>query len=232
MEEIKRKVREAPRVSLNALSEYLVAPAATRRRIVQEQKRPKAFQVAYYTEIEETISHYLASKNREVSSLGLDFRTVQKSSKSPDWELSRREAATEALEAFRKLTPDLPIDDLEVRRGPSKARTLEIAGVTVSVRPEAILVAGSGSEEAQIGAMKLYFSKNKPIGEERARYAGTVLHQFLEEYYSHLGVPDYRSCLVVDIFAGKLFAAPRTYKRRRQDIEAACLEIGLMWPQA
>ena len=43
-------VREKPRISLNGLAGYLVASASRRRRIITEQKRPRAFQV---TQIEE-----------------------------------------------------------------------------------------------------------------------------------------------------------------------------------
>jgi hypothetical protein len=44
------EVREQPRVSLNQLTEYLVANSARRKRIVEQQKRPNTFQVIYYQE--------------------------------------------------------------------------------------------------------------------------------------------------------------------------------------
>lgn len=226
----KVKVREAPRVSLNALSEYLVASAAGRRRIIQEQKRPKPFQVAYYSEAEDAIARYLASDDRNLLDLQLNFKQLQKGGKSPDWELGRRDTGIEALEGFKKLVPELPLNGLEVRRGPQKSRYLEVSGVTVSVRPEALLVQGTG-DNRRLGAVKLYFSKSKPLSEERGRYASTILHAYLETFYTKVGVPDYRICMVIDVFAGKIHTAPRTYKRKRQDVEAACLEINLLWSE-
>jgi hypothetical protein len=41
---------------------------------------------------------------------------------------------------------------------------------------------------------------------------------------------DFRDCLIVDVFGKLVFAAPRTYRRRWQEIEAACQEIALVWP--
>ena len=43
-----QKVKESPRISINVLTDYLVAPPARRRRLIEQQKRPKAFQVTYY----------------------------------------------------------------------------------------------------------------------------------------------------------------------------------------
>ena len=36
-------------------------------------------------------------------------------------------------------------------------------------------------------------------------------------------------CLI-DVFAEQIFSAPRAYKRRRKEIDAACQEIATMWP--
>jgi hypothetical protein len=228
-----QKVRTSPRISVNGLAEYLVAGAARRRRIVQEQKRPKNYQAPYYTDAEEAIMDFLASSSRNVGVLdraAARLSAVETESRLIEWELTRRMACTEALLAFRNLAEGGLFAGLSVTRAPQSQRLMQIGGVGVSVRPEILL--SSTAEEPRLGGAKLFFSKNEPLTESRALYTGTILHQYLDTHQQRTGTVDYRHCLVVDVFAEKVYAAPRTYKRRRTDIEAACLEITLAWETA
>jgi len=227
------KVRTSPRISVNGLAEYLVAGAARRRRIVQEQKRPKNYQAPYYTDAEEAIVKFLASPERDFGVLdqaAAKLREVETVSRRIEWELTRRAACTEALQACRKLASGDLFAGIAVTRAPQSPRLLQIGGVGVSVRPEIFLA--SPDEKPRVGGAKLFFSKNEALTEGRALYAGTILHQYLDTHQQRTGTVDYRHCLVIDVFAQKVFAAPRTYKRRRADIEAACLEITLAWETA
>jgi hypothetical protein len=36
--------------------------------------------------------------------------------------------------------------------------------------------------------------------------------------------------MVIDVFNQEVYAAPRAYRRRQMDIEAACEEIARAWP--
>lgn len=226
-----QRVREHPRVSVNSLAEYLVSAAARRQKIIQEQKRPKAFQVTYYDEAEDAIAEYLTSQRQSSRSLDTCAAKLRPEGALKEWELTRRATGLETIEAFRSFAQDLPLENVVIKRGPEKPRLMQVHGVSISVRPELHL---SVAEERgnRIGAIKLFFSKNEALNEDRARYAATVLHQYIEAQYPRAGSTDYRLCLVVDIFAKKFHTAPRTYKRKRQDIEAACSEIARAWPFA
>ncbi|ODS53415.1 MAG: hypothetical protein ABS36_12240 [Acidobacteria bacterium SCN 69-37] len=79
-----------------------------------------------------------------------------------------------------------------------------------------------------VGAVKLFFSKTAALNDERSRYAGAILQMAVEGLKGAQGV-GHRLCLVLDVFAGRLHQAPRTSRRRRQDVEAACSEIETMW---
>ena len=48
-------VRQAPRISVNKLGEYMTATPLRRRRIVLDQKRPKTFIFARYREPQDAI---------------------------------------------------------------------------------------------------------------------------------------------------------------------------------
>jgi hypothetical protein len=43
------------------------------------------------------------------------------------------------------------------------------------------------------------------------------------------GQGEHRRMLVVDVFAGKVFAAPQAASRRLDDVGAACEEIAVRW---
>ncbi len=227
------KVRTNPRISVNCLAEYLVVGAARRRRIVYEQKRPKNYQAPYYTYAEEAIVKFLASPERDFGVLdqaAANLQALETVSRRIKWELTRRAACTEALQAFRDLAAGDLFAGLTVTRAPQNPRLLQLGGIGVSVRPEVLLE--TLGKEPRLGGAKLFFSKNEALTEDRALYAGTILHQYLDTHPKRTGMVDYRHCLVIDVFAKKVFAAPRTYKRKRTDIEAASLEITLAWETA
>jgi hypothetical protein len=57
--------REVPRISVNKLGEYMTATPLRRRRIIQDQKRPKDYIVPRYTEAQDAIVAYLSATARD-----------------------------------------------------------------------------------------------------------------------------------------------------------------------
>ncbi|OPZ48086.1 MAG: hypothetical protein BWY92_01644 [Firmicutes bacterium ADurb.BinA052] len=219
---MKQKVRDLPRVSLNVLSEYLVASPNRRRRLIEEQKKPRTFRVVYYSEAEESIAAHLVTGDLAELQKGLEKTKIQEG--DTDWEITRKLTCADAIRSFMNLKLEFS-EDYKAERGLDRAQ-LSVGSVSVSVRPEVLLSHGASSS-GKLGGIKLYISKSEPMAAERARFAGAVLLRYLTELQR--GVVDYRNCFVVDVFAGKVFVAPRTLKRRWQDIEAACREIALHW---
>jgi hypothetical protein len=57
-----------------------------------------------------------------------------------------------------------------------------------------------------------------------------MLHRYASERLSTDGVhTPPRFCKVVDVFTGEVFEAPRSFKRRREDIRRACQMIVSIW---
>jgi hypothetical protein len=106
---------------------------------------------------------------------------------------------------------------------------LTIEGVDISVAPSLIL-RGGGVEEPRVGAVKLYLVKTNPLDKRSGEYAATILRVFLESRLegSPLAV-DRELCQVADVFASRVFAAPRAYKRRMEDVAVACDSIRRLW---
>ena len=221
------KERKNPRFSVNSLSEYLVANAVRRRRILEEQKRPRDFQVSYYKEASEAIVECIAS-DMDLERLTEARNALSSSPPGNEWEASRRAAGIEAVEAFRHAVKQLDLSAYQIFRGQRTPRRLNLAGVSVSVRPEILLKQNrDGSVEA--GGLKLFLSKNKRLAEDRARYIGTILYQYLRAQAKERAAVKYKHCYVIDVFGAQVFTAPRTYKRRAREVEASCEEISMLW---
>ena len=217
--------RTSPRITMNALAEYLTASASRRRTIVSDQKSPKAFRVAYYGDAEDAIVGAIAGSG-DLDQLNRGRAKVLALPTAKPWDVSRRDTQLEAIEAARAF---LQHQNAAPLRGLSLARRrtspLLVGTVSVSVRPELLVESSPG---VIVGAIKLYFSKTLPLSDERARYAGAILQMAVENLKASQAV-DFRRCLVLDVFAGRLSQAPRTYRRRRQDVDAACAEIAALW---
>ena len=81
----------------------------------------------------------------------------------------------------------------------------------------------------QVGLLKLYFSKHHPLDERSGQYIATLLSAFAEQHLAPLGPLDARRMLVVDVFAGRAYSAPRARTRRLCDVRHACEEIAARW---
>lgn len=220
--------RTEPRVTLNALADYLTASAGRRRSIVTDQKSPKTFRVAYYADAEDAVIGALSGGGTgdALDHLARGRAKVMATHATKEWEQARRDTQLEAIEAARAfLESDVASPLLGLTTHRRRTAALLVSGVHVSVRPELFI---ADTTNATTGAIKLYFSKSGALPDERARYAGAILHRFVESLSPDASA-DYRSCFVVDVFARRLHAAPRTYRRRRQDIDAACSEIAATW---
>ena len=221
------KVRAAPRIALNALADYMTAPAGKRRSIVVDQKRPKAFRLAYYSDAEAAIVTAIAAQDRKEGILDAAVRRLTGADPPRKWDRERRDTCLQAIEAFRNLLRAAGLADVSpLRRAPQRPRLLAVSGLEVSVRPELVLAADA---TPPTGALKLYLSKVDPLSEERAKYAATVLHQYVADVLGSDGRVDPDQCHVLDVFARKLFTAPRRFQRRRQDVAAACAEFVSVW---
>jgi hypothetical protein len=72
----------------------------------------------------------------------------------------------------------------------------------------------------------LVFGKARKISEAEAGYIGACLQKWMTELY---GISDNKTCFILDIFGESCYTAPKAYKKRMSDIEAACEEIARAW---
>jgi hypothetical protein len=106
---------------------------------------------------------------------------------------------------------------------------MTIGGVAVTVFPD-LVVRGVTRKRPFVGAFTFRYSKTKSVTEEWGLFSSTILHHFIETHLaSEERHAERRYCLFVDVFAGKVFEAPESFKARRKDLEAACWNIKNVW---
>lgn len=223
--------RELPRISVNKLGEYMTATPSRRRQIVRDQQRPKGFLVPRYNDALAAVTNYLTAPQRDESVLVREMERLASAPSQSTWDEQRHASCRDAIEAFLDIADQLP-REVELRPGSGRPPVVVYKDVSVSVRPELIAHGRDRDGNPTVGAIKFYFSKTGPLSKEAGGYIATALADFTDQFLALEAAPNYKHCLVVDVFARKIFTAPRSRARRRQDIAAACEEIGRAWPTA
>lgn len=217
----------SPKISLNKLGEYLTASPSRRRRIVQDQKDPKAFIAARYADAREAIVDFLASGMTADSKLLATAKALREDSTGTDFARQDRLASAEAIENFLEVVDQIELEDLVVVPTESSASAgMKVEGVHISVRPDAYLKNAITNDV--IGAVKLHFPKTTPLNESASKYVSTALRVYLTEELSS-SAADHRKCYVVDVSTQTVTCAPKSYKKNMADIAAACEEIRARW---
>lgn len=223
---------KAPEISANQLARYLTTDdAAKRRTIVENQNKPKPDKFPlYYSLAEKHITDAIAGGLVDFDGLLKSADEIRELPSPSDWYERRNRVCSEAIEAFVEMNRELNIHGCELFKGHKTwAPKLKVGGVDVKVRPEILLTHENRKGEITEGAIKLYINKNEPLTNEAGEYAATLLRKQVEEF-PRFGYKCNRSyCYVVDVFAGKVFKAPKANKRRWRSIEAACEEIRNRW---
>lgn len=221
--------RLQPRISINKLGEYLVASAARRRAILNDQKYPSVFITARYEEAQDTIVEYFTSKNREESIIIEKIGDLLNKKSKSAFELQKAQGCADALEFFYDNSDLLDIPaEAKITSGLSSYKKLKVQEVDVSVRPE-IILRGENKKGKYIGAVKFYFSKTYELNDNSGEYIATIVHKYLDDNICTDEKCDLKYCYVFDVFNKKIYTAPKSFKRRRNDIDAACEEIKIRW---
>jgi len=221
-----------PVVSLNKLGEYLTAKPARRAKIVVDQKRPKEFIVTRYKEATTAIVHFLEDGGDNIDILDAAISKLESKRARTPFQEQDRVLSIEAIHAFQELYSTHAFEGIGCRRAPTGSPKLEFGGVAISVAPNLIVRGSNRRGETLLGEVKLHFSKTHPLVTEAGEYIGTTLFEHATRTLSDQGKVDVRCCLSVDVFAKQIYMAPRAFKKRKQDIEAACAEIALHWDAA
>jgi hypothetical protein len=216
-----------PKISLNKLGEYLDATPSRRRRIIQDQQNPEPFITTRYQDAREGIINFIVGGMVDDAKLLESAQELRENHYSTPFVQQDKRASAEAMEQFLDIADNIDIDGLRVERiDKTQSSIMEVAGVDVSIRPDAIL---KDEETGQIkGAIKLHFSKTHPLNEKSAGYVATTLKVYLENGNKESTI-DPKKCYLIDIPTAKATTASKAHKKKMNDVEAACEEIDARW---
>jgi hypothetical protein len=221
-------IRENPCVSVNKLGQYLTATPALRKRIIHAQKNPVDPQYLRYPEAAQAIVEYLCGGRDEVI-LRYHQRRMLNATPESDFDAHRLTLCAEALQHFLMSANELALTNAVASPAGPEFPPMELRGVTINVRPEILLRSADRYGQMHSGLLKLYFSKHTPLNEQSGQYIATVLHMYAERYLQQKGPVDHRLVRVFDVFAGKVYVAPKAQQRRLGNLELACEEIAACW---
>lgn len=224
--------RNTPRISATKLGEYTVASPLRRRKIVRDQREPSDFVVARYERARTALTDYFlggAANVEPVIDAAVELGTLRGTS---DWQTQDFNVSGEALERFLDISDEFELDGLESSPGSNGAPKLVLAEVDVSVRPD-IILRGTLRNKRVVGALKLYFGKTNPLGDEAGANVATLLQRYCDQHLVQPGeVTSPKHCAVLDVFAKRWFRSTRATQLRLRSLEAACEEIRLWWNAA
>lgn len=224
-----QEVNQEPRISLNKLGEYMTAAKPSRReRILHDAKYPPTFQLIRYDSSRLIIQRYLSGKIANTTALIQEIDDYAKTITKTDFESRMKKSNLEALKRFAGMTPDLDFGSAKITFGRHATPRRDINGVSVSVRPDLLLVSGGVNAPTRRGAIKLNLSQGAVHSKESAEYVGALLRTYVDDGCND-GECDYQQCFSLDIFGQKLVTSPKATVNRMKDIEAGCSEIARQW---
>lgn len=220
--------RPTPRISLLKLAEYMGANPVRRRTIVRDQWDPPSQVVPLYRRAMAAALSFFRG-GRDVDLLYAAAERLIKARPSSDWDARDLKNSVEALEHLANVLPKLDLAD-RIVGGRRRLDVLAMSNVEVSVRAHVRMVK-LGAEPAQVGAVKLAFSKTRRLPDDEAQRAATILRYSLDcRLRDAAAVAAPALCQIVDVFHEEVHFAPSTFKRTVRRAEAACEEIALTWP--
>lgn len=219
-----------PRISANGLIEYCYATPVRRTSIIENAIKPPNYLLdTRYNDIERATMRFIESRGSDCSTLDALDRSLLLREAANSHEEQRLLTAHDAIELSRTLDlSSLPLGQLTSL--PDKQPILELEGVEVSVRPTNLIsVQRTGRREAEIGLVKTYICKSRPLTTEIAALHGALMLVYCNRFYTHNMRPIPELFAIIDIFEQKVYRAPRNYLQRSKMLAAACREISDRW---
>ena len=221
---------DGPRISVNKLGEYMTAGPNRRRRIVRDQRDPKPFIVAMYNEARAAIVRHLLARQEDDGIIVEAIDGLSRVAGDDEWKARAAAVSIEALEAYLDMDAEVIDEAVDVTDPEGADRRLEFAGVEVSVNPDVLLTTFDRDGRPRVGGVKVYIGKTISLDADAGDYVSTVVRRWVDTYLAdERRRTERRLCRVIDVFGNRVFQAPQAYKRRMDNVSAACEEIALRW---
>lgn len=141
----------------------------------------------------------------------------------------------DVINTFHRSANQLDLGNPDYREPRLPSPLMNVAGVDISVVPDAIVVdrrragdrVGQAFIRCTIGA-----AGNAADGRraEANGHLATIAHMHARQYLGDLGEPHPQASMVIDVPRGIVVRGPTNSTRRIANIEAACAMIAAVWP--
>lgn len=215
------------KITANKLGEYLTASARRRKTIITTLQQEGSYPAIHYIDARNAIVDYLTGNltHKELLERSQALKTFSSENK---FTTDTKNASGHAIDDFLDLADDIVVTGCVLNKANDfDSHSLTISGVKVTARPDIILT--SSTTDEVIGCIKFSFSQSAKLDEEAALYTATVMKQHLEQNLANGQKIDSKKVLIIDNPTGEIYEAPKSFKSRMKDIEAACEEIYARW---
>lgn len=224
-------------MSANDLARYMVAGDVGRRGIIRRAREVSTAVVVRYSDVRSGLQSALCDPVNERRIVGATRELLEQKASDPALTAWTREDALKSidvLDSYVVMRNQLAGHDFVPP--PARQALLAVGGVEVSVNCDALThrdVRGAPS----IGGVLFRLTKPEDEESEAARakrhdmgaYAATLVHMQVESNLAGSRAPRHDLCWSVDVQHGEVHQAPRNFRTRAANLEAACEVIAAMW---
>lgn len=219
-----------PSITVNKLGEYVVSRGNRQREILKDRKFPQDFKGMYHKEAAEAVSLCLASGLEDLSVLTRVRRALEQRTSEKVGTQRRINSNIDAIEAFDSLLDSIDFFGGSPELGPHSAPKMVRHSVQISVRPEIVLRgAAPRTKKPVIGALKVHFSRTRPLNEESAGYVSAIVQEWCREHLATTEEVYAPYCFVIDLGSHRVYPGMRSIVQRMKDVEAECRNIPALW---
>lgn len=230
------KIASGPRISINKLMEFMTALPSRQREILDNQKNPLANKpkITWCANARRAIIEFFADGCANESILDNEIERLQESierldEKDPkklESKTKKFQVEIDALNSFKGLHKEIDLKGVMFSKASKKPKYLVFSGVHLSVRPEVIVTTKAWEH---IGCLKLYFTKNRRLGEDEADFLCSILNYYADTYLSPNRSANPKACIAIDVFGRRIFTASKNAPLQTGKIRKSCQEIREMW---
>lgn len=224
-------------MTANELARFMVSGDTGRVGIVRRARESGTAPRARYKDVRSALRNALTDAPGERRILAEAQTMLEQRADDSAVSAFRRDDAAKSLEvinAYREMRNSLAGYDYVMP--PPRQPSLNISGVEVSVTLD-LLIHRMNGETQEIGGV--LFRLTTPDEDETdnaaakrrnmGTYAATLVRMQVAENFAGNRSPAYPICWSVDVQCREVHVAPRTFAKRVQAIENACLTIAAMW---
>jgi hypothetical protein len=215
---------ERPRISSNQLGLFPFATAAEKLRILRDQKFGNIVTAPYYQPALSAILGSFDGEDYSVEALKRAIDALRQRPAANRNQQAKWENNAEMLRRFASISTAVrpPAGDHRIVR---QNATMELEGVTVSVRPEIVTLQRAAG---LFSYTKLRFSKSR-VSDDASEIILLVLLKFGQRQNGERQL-DPEGTRLVDCYARNVVAGHTVPRYREQQLSGALREINRLWP--